>query len=69
MSTAATAAPLPHPLVTTIDARQSPGPPSPSKEVRDVRLLGYCTGTVHARNKEIGNINLPSLQRDMHEAS
>lgn len=39
MSTAATAAPLPHPLVTAIDARQSPGPPSPSKEVRDVRLV------------------------------
>ena len=33
MSTAATAAPLPHPLVTAIDARHSPGPPSPSKEV------------------------------------
>lgn len=35
MSTAATAAPpLAHPRVSAIDARHSPGPPSPSKEVR-----------------------------------
>lgn len=35
MSATAAAAPLAHPRVTAIDTRHSPGPPSPSKEVRE----------------------------------
>ena len=56
MSAAAAAAPLVHPRVSGMErARHSPGPPSPSKEVRsDISAPTHLTERLRERHRERG---------------